>query len=103
VQGARQGRPGLEREVVFCSLATDCKTCGGALATDCRYCKNEPVEKAMDEKRAAAKKWLEERRAKVDAVCKNNELMHLKTAHVDLTFSVPPLTDRAGQGRHRTT
>ena len=82
----------LEREVLYCSVATDCKVCAGALATDCKICKNPGVEKDLEERKAMAKKWLDERRAKVDAVCKNPEILYLKTAHCDLTFSIPPLT-----------
>lgn len=82
----------MEREVLFCSVATECKSCAGALATDCKICKNPEVEKGIEERKALAKKWLDERRAKVDAPTKNPELMHLKTAHCDLTFSIPPLT-----------
>ncbi len=82
----------LERGVLFCSVAADCKTCAGALGIDCRICSNPQVEKELEERRKLAAEWLQQRRREVDQVCKSEGILHLKTAHLDLAFSVKPLT-----------
>lgn len=81
-----------EHEVEFCSVATDCKVCGGSLLVDCKVCKNEAVERAIEAKKQAAAAWLGERRKTIDEQTRNMPLLYLKSAHVDLCFAIRPLT-----------
>lgn len=78
--------------VRFCSAATECKTCNGALATDCRSCRNGPVEDGIAQRQQLAKEWLLQRRKAVDELTKNQPLLHLETEHVQLVFSIRPMT-----------
>lgn len=79
-----------DRAVLQCSVAVACRTCAGALAVDCKICKNEVVERAAVERREQARIWLAGRRKAVDAIAKNSDLLHVKTAHLDLAFSIRP-------------
>jgi hypothetical protein len=91
---ARHGRElELEHDVLVlrCSVAAECKACQGALTTDCKVCRNEPVEQSAAERQRLAREWLQRRRTSVDEAVKR-ELMHLETAHCDLTFSIRPTT-----------
>ena len=81
-----------EREVLFCSEAAQCKTCGGALSTDCRQCTNPGVEQELLRRRELVATWREERRQSVDQHAPGQPLMHVRTAHVDLAYGVRPLT-----------
>lgn len=81
-----------EREVEFCSEAAACKACDGALTVDCRACRNEAVERARTERIAKVRAWLAERRKRVDAIAKGRGIVHVRSAHVDLAFSIRPLT-----------
>ncbi len=81
-----------ERAVQRCSVASECKACTGALQTDCRTCRNPAAEADVAHRRQLATDWLQARRKAVDEVTRNQPLMHLATAHFDLTFSVRPLT-----------
>ncbi|MBK8097820.1 MAG: hypothetical protein IPK26_11975 [Planctomycetes bacterium] len=82
----------LEKVVRFCSVAADCKTCQGALATDCKSCRNQPAETALAERVKLAQQLLTQRRKDIDAVIDNKPLLHLTTEHLDLVFSIRPLT-----------
>ncbi|MFM1871549.1 MAG: hypothetical protein RL398_971, partial [Planctomycetota bacterium] len=86
-----------EREVLQCSVATSCKVCGGALATDCKTCANEAVESGLEQRRRLAQEWLAARRKSLPEVEDRKELVHLKTAHCDLSFSIRPTT----VGKHK--
>lgn len=90
----KHGKGMLEKEqaVTFCSVAAECKACGGALRVDCKVCRNAAVEADIDRARKAAAEWLAERRKSLDEITRNQPLLHLKTAHVDLCFSIRPLT-----------
>lgn len=81
-----------EREVEFCSEAAACRACHGALTVDCKICRNEPVERARAERIEKARVWLAGRRERVDAVTKGRGIVHVRSAHVDLAFSIRPLT-----------
>ena len=81
-----------EHGVRFCSQATECKLCGGALAIDCKVCRNEAVEQDILKRQQLAREWLAKRRKDVDEITKNFPLMHLETEHIDLVFSIKPLT-----------
>lgn len=81
-----------EQAVRFCSVAAECKACAGALRTDCRTCRNPEPEAGLEQRRKLVAEWLAERRKAVDEITRNQPLLHLQTAHVDLTFSVKPLT-----------
>ncbi|GAB4150433.1 MAG: hypothetical protein Fur0037_18980 [Planctomycetota bacterium] len=82
----------LEKSVEFCSEAAACRTCKGALEIDCRSCRNGPAERRIDSRISDVAAWLDARRRQVDRITDNVPLMHLRTAHVDLCFSIRPLT-----------
>ncbi|MCA8974568.1 MAG: hypothetical protein KDC98_07585 [Planctomycetes bacterium] len=77
---------------LFCSEVAACKSCGGALAIDCKRCSNHAVELELERRKELVATWLQQRRKDVDAITANEPLMHLQTAHCDLTFSIRPLT-----------
>lgn len=81
-----------ERAVKFCSDAAACKSCGGALQVDCRSCRNDTAEKAIAARQALVKEWLAKCKAQVEAFTKNPETHYLQTEHLDLCFSIKPLT-----------
>lgn len=81
----------LEQAVPFCSVAIDCKTCGGALQIDCKQCRNEAAERALAARQKQAADWLQARRKAVDELVEG-QMLHLQTAHVDLAFGIRPMT-----------
>ncbi len=81
-----------ENGTVFCSVATSCKVCSGSLATDCKTCNNEPVQTELERRRQLAQEWLAARRKALPEVEDRKELVHIKTAHLDLAFSIRPTT-----------
>jgi hypothetical protein len=97
----RHHRKGLEREadVLFCSVLADCGTCHGALALDCPRCKNPGVEAALAARLAAVGAWRQGRRDAVEKFTKTagpaasaaSGLLHAKTKHFELSFSIKPL------------
>jgi len=82
----------LEQSVHWCSEAAKCKSCGGTLQRDCNSCVNPAGDAELEKRNQAIAQWLAGRRQAVDAVTGGKEIMHLETAHVDLAFSVRPLT-----------
>lgn len=82
----------VEHGVLFCSVAAECKTCGGTLAIDCKACVNPGVEDALEKRRQLVKQWLAARRKANDEVTDNQPLFHLDTPHCKLVFSIKPLT-----------
>ena len=83
----------LERKVLYCSVAAACKTCAGALSVDCKRCKNPVVEQSAQQRRQLAREFLDQRRQKVDKHLRKSEvILHGRTDHVVLAFSVQPLT-----------
>ncbi len=82
----------LERRTARCSAAAECPACGGALATDCPRCTNTAVEIAAAGRREAARGWLAHRRIDIDRVAASKDLLHGDSAHVELVFSIRPLT-----------
>ncbi len=82
-----------ERSVLYCSEATACKKCQGALTIDCKICTNKPVEQAALQRRELARTWLAERQATLSGYTRGKAkgLMHCKGEHVDLTFSAQSL------------
>jgi hypothetical protein len=90
----KHGKDGeIEVGVVHCSVAADCKACGGTLRTDCRACVDAAVDASALARRALVQDWLRARRTSVDALSDGKTpLLHAKTAHVDMTFSIRPLT-----------
>jgi hypothetical protein len=96
----RKGLLELERKVLYCSVAAACKTCAGALVTDCKYCRNTPVEQSAQQRCRLAKEFVKQRRQKVDKYLrKSDKILHGRTEHVVLAFSVQPLT--VGTGRQK--
>lgn len=77
---------------VFCSVAGECKACGGALAIDCVKCQNAPVEAALVERQRLVREWLQKRRAAVDDAVGHHDSLFLETPHVDLVCAVRPQT-----------
>ena len=77
---------------LFCSVAAQCKVCGGSLATDCKTCDNVPAQTELERRRQLAQDWLQARRKALPEVEDRKELVHLSTAHVDLAFSIRPTT-----------
>lgn len=82
----------LEKSVLACSEAAQCKQCGGLLERDCQSCGNTVSDAELAQRGAAMAAWLAGRRKDVDEVTAGKEILHLKTTHVDLAFSVRPLT-----------
>jgi len=79
-----------ERLVLHCSVATDCKACAGALAVDCKTCRHTKAENELARRQQLAREWLQRRRTEVDAVAGGDPLLHLATAHFDLSFGIKP-------------
>lgn len=77
---------------VYCSVSAACKVCAGALETDCKTCRNTPVENEIERRRQLVHDWLQQRRKGLPEVEDRKELVHLATAHVDLSFSIKPTT-----------
>ena len=77
--------------VRLCSVAAECKACGGALGVDCKQCQNTAVEEALRARQQLVHDWLEQRRKSVDAAI-GHPVMHLETTHVDLAFGLRALT-----------
>ncbi|HEX6811833.1 MAG TPA: hypothetical protein VF384_09450 [Planctomycetota bacterium] len=78
---------------LFCSLATECKTCQGALTTDCTMCVNAHVEAEMQRRKQLAREWLQKRRTDVDKLLAEHEpFAYLSAKNVELTFAIKSLT-----------
>jgi hypothetical protein len=90
----KQHKGMLEKEqaVKFCSVAAECKLCGGALQVDCRSCRNTEAESELQRRQKLVADWMAGRRKEVDDLTRNQALMHLETAHFELTFSIRPMT-----------
>ncbi|MEZ5962682.1 MAG: hypothetical protein R3F56_02435 [Planctomycetota bacterium] len=82
----------LEQAVSACSEAVRCRHCGGVLERDCQSCANPVAEADLKKRAEELATWLDGRRKSIDAVTGGKEILHLRTAHVDLAFSVRPLT-----------
>jgi hypothetical protein len=78
--------------ILHCSVATACKSCAGALATDCKVCANPAVENDLEHRRQLAQQWLAARQKALPEVADRKELVHLRTAHCALAFSIRPTT-----------
>ena len=90
----------LEAGAEQCSEIATCPKCRGATTIDCRICTNPASDAASEQRREAAAAWLAARRKEVDAHVSGKGLLHAKSAHVDLAFSIRPLTVGPGQARH---
>jgi hypothetical protein len=91
---SRHGRdlgPEGDPRVRHCSVAADCKACGGALAVDCRSCQHEDVERAVQDRRQRVQAWIAQRRAAVDDAVGHRTLLHLETLHCDLVSGLKAL------------
>lgn len=77
----------LEHGVAACSVAIACRRCAGVLEIDCPACDRPDVAERLTARREELAAWLAERRAHVDRFCKADDIEHLRTEHVDLTFS----------------
>lgn len=82
----------VEAGALQCSEVAECRKCRGSLSIDCRICTNPAADAAAGERAKAAAEWLAGCRAAVDANVKNPGVLHAKSAHVDLAFSIKPLT-----------
>ena len=82
----------LEERVEFCSIAIACQQCEGALARDCKSCPNPAGDAALAKRRQDSAAWVAGRRQHVDERTRGKEIEHIRTRHVDLTFSVRDLT-----------
>ncbi|MEM7206018.1 MAG: hypothetical protein AAF628_37530 [Planctomycetota bacterium] len=80
-----------EREVEFCSVAAACRTCAGALAADCKRCDDPATQGELESRQALVAAWVAARRARIDEHATRGEILHARTAHVDLAFSIRPL------------
>jgi hypothetical protein len=81
-----------EKGVQFCSVASECKACSGALQVDCKQCRNPKVEDELAARIKLVQDWRQDRKTKVDDVAKGQPLLHLVTAHFDLSYGLRPLT-----------
>ncbi|MBL8727819.1 MAG: hypothetical protein JNM25_05275 [Planctomycetes bacterium] len=84
---------GLEADPMVrrCSVAIECKVCGGALKVDCRQCRRPDVEAALAERQGLLREWLERQRVAVDDAVGHRTLVHLETTHCDLVCGIKPL------------
>jgi len=82
----------LELQVRRCSVATECRRCAGALVVDCRHCERPEVESSAEARRRLAQQWLAARRETVDVHTRGEAILHCSTEHVDLVFSLEPMT-----------
>jgi hypothetical protein len=78
--------------VHWCSVAAECKACGGALAVDCKQCRRPDVEGALVERQRLLHDLIEQRRKNVDDAIGNRTLVHIETTHCDFVCGVKPLT-----------
>jgi hypothetical protein len=78
--------------VLHCSVATECRTCGGALQVDCKQCSNPAVENELTRRRDLAREWLQERRKAIDALTARVPFGHVKTTWFDLSSALAPAT-----------
>lgn len=79
--------------VRFCSFVADCKTCRGALTIDCRRCENVTAEGRLAERLRLGQEWRAGRTKNVDDVAESKQdVLHLRTPHCELAFSIEPLT-----------
>ncbi len=78
--------------ILNCSVAAECKACGGALEVDCKQCVDQKVEAELARRQQLAKEWLQQRRTAVDALTKNEPYAHLQTTHYELSVTLKPAT-----------
>lgn len=83
-----EGDPLLQK----CSVAIECKACGGALSVDCKQCRRADLERALEQRQQLLAEWLEQQRVAVDDAVGHRTLLHLETTHVDLVCGIKPLT-----------
>lgn len=90
----KHGKNGLEleRAVIACSEAAQCKACGGALQVDCKQCTNPAAEAELQRRRELAASFRENRRTTVDQFATGQPLLHVRTEHLDLAYGLKPLT-----------
>ncbi len=81
-----------ERSVAFCSHAESCKSCEGALRADCKQCSNETAEAELRRRVETVRAWRDGLRKSVDAHSKVEPMLHLQTAHLDLSFGIAKIT-----------
>ncbi|KAA3608054.1 MAG: hypothetical protein DWQ01_13325 [Planctomycetota bacterium] len=79
----------MEQEVLFCSEAVQCETCGGSLLVPCKRCDGGPETKQRESRLAAIRKW-QQRDKPVDVHLKRS-LLHLEIPQFQLIFDVPEL------------
>jgi hypothetical protein len=91
---SKHGKSWLEKEraVRFCSVAAQCKACGGALEVACKQCRSADVEKALQARRDLVRSWRDNLRTTVDDLAKGDPMQHLCTEHFDLSFGIEKLT-----------
>ena len=75
-----------------CSVATECKTCAGALAVDCKQCEPPDAAAELQRRRQLAQDWLQGRRKDIDALTAREPFLHLRTTHFDLVFALKAAT-----------
>lgn len=94
VECGKHGKAWLPREraVAFCSHAAECKVCSGVLDADCKACRNATAEQELARRVELVRNWRRGLRTAIDDVAKGAPLLHLKTAHVDLSFGIDKLT-----------
>jgi hypothetical protein len=83
---------GLEGDalVQMCSVAAECRTCGGTLKVDCKQCQRPDVDATLLERQRLVREWLEQRRVAVDDAVGHRTLLHLETKHCDLVCAIKP-------------
>jgi hypothetical protein len=81
-----------EPNVVNCSVAAECKACGGALAVDCKQCVDTKVEAELARRQELVRDWLQKRRQTIDALTGREPYAHLQTTHYDLAMTLKPAT-----------
>lgn len=77
-----------ERDVAFCSVLAACKSCQGALRSDCRQCRNAASDDELARRVELIAGWRAAQRARIDSHQKGEALLHLQTAHLDLSFGL---------------
>ncbi len=80
-----------EKNVDYCSVASACATCGGTYRIDCKICDNPGVQDAAVVRKELVQKWFVDRREQVEKYTKSKKVLHVKSKHFNLTFTIAPM------------
>ncbi len=89
---------GDKHEVAFCSIAANCKLCGGTKLVPCK-CKGKP---ALDlgAKRDALRTWLKTKAEPINKFM-GRELAQAESKHFHMVWDVPSVDEKGAENIHR--